>query len=219
MVNYADDQYHRLRHPEFLSDDDLLVAWSHFADHAYFNMVRPSQPILEFGGGLGRIWWQWSPGREFAWLDPPKIGREMAARRGIESVACLRDLKGEHFDIVLCGHVLEDVDYPLGCLSELRNYLFASGHLICVVPIEGPCEPPNPNDLNHDLHCWNPQTLHNLLVRAGFALLDWHYEYYGARRKLLPVCRWFGGGAYAHCVRLVDWIFPFPELVTIGKRS
>lgn len=150
-------------------------------------------------------------------MQPAKIGRDSAAAHGIESVENLGVLKGRKFDFVLCRHVLEHVDYPLGCLLELRDYVAKLGRLIVVVPVEPVYQPPDPNDLNHHLHCWNPQTLHNLMLRAVYTVVDWPYEYYEARRKLLPIYRRFGGNANARWVRIVGRVFRFRELVIVGE--
>lgn len=219
MVDYSDDQYHKLRHPEFLDGDELLVAWSYFADLAYFNAVQAGQSVLEFGGGLGNNLVAVSKRARVCMVEPAQIGRESAQAHGIEAFASLEELKGRRFDFILCRHVLEHVEHPLGCLRELGSYLTEHGQLVVVLPVERINQPPDPADLNHHLHCWNPQTLHNLMVKAGFNVVDWHYEHYGARRRLLPIYRKFGGSAYARWVRLVGRIFCFRELVAVARRS
>ena len=91
--------------------------------------------------------------------------------------------------------------------------------LIVVVPIEAPGKMPRANDINQHLFCWNPRTLCNLLARAGLVHDTIRYEAYGARRKLLPVYRRFGGKSYARLVRFVGRVLRFRELVVEAKAE
>ncbi len=213
MTDYTRDEYHCKRHPEFLEDGELRRAWSCFANLAYFRGVAPGQSILEFGGGLGANLLEVAKRAKAQMVEPSALGREIASRDGIVAVADVEGLGEQDHDCILCRHVLEHIEHPASVLRDLRSRLKREGRLIVVVPCEKPDATPEPNDLDHHLYCWNPQTMANLLGVCGFRVERWRYEYYGAKRKLMPVYRRFGGEAYAKCVRAVGVVFGFRELV------
>ncbi|MEW6118092.1 MAG: class I SAM-dependent methyltransferase [Nitrospirota bacterium] len=213
MVSYEAADYHKKRHSEFLNDADLGKAWSCFADFAYFGSIKPGMRVLEFGGGLGYNLLKVKERAEAHMVEPSILGREIAAKSGIVAVKSLDELKGNKYDAILCRHVLEHLEHPKMVLESFRDYLAPHGRLILVVPCERWNEIPDADDINHHLYCWNPQTLNNLLVAAGFKVDRFRFEYYGARRKLIPVFRRFGGNLYARMLQLVGRLFRFRELV------
>jgi SAM-dependent methyltransferase len=217
MIDYRGDEYHRKRHPEFLDDADLRKAWSCFADLVYFHDVKGGETVFEFGGGFGANLLEVAKRAETHMLEPSQLARTIAARSGVSTVGTLDELAGRRFDWILCRHVLEHLEHPASTLCELKTRLKPNGILIVVVPCERPDAPPDPGDLNHHLYCWNPQSLSNLFEVCGLHVERWRYEYFGAKRKLMPVYRAVGGAAYARCVRAVGRIFRFRELVVEGS--
>ena len=213
MVDYTVNDYHRKRHPEFFENPDLRRAWADFSDRVYLSHVAAHQRVLEFGGGLGNNLLSVMKRAEVFMVEPGEEARQMAAADGIKAVARLEELPAElRFDTILCRHVLEHVENPHQTLCDLRDRLSPDGKLVLIVPCENWDMPPDPNDLNHHLYAWSPCTLGNLLASTGFKVLLWRFEYYGARRKLLPLWRRFGGDAYTRAVRLVGRIGRFREL-------
>lgn len=219
MGQYEQDDYHAERHPELIESRELRRAWAHFADHVYFSKVNTGERILEFGGGLGNNLLQVKERSTVCMVELGPKAREIAASDGVRSVAALSELGSEVFDYVLCRHVLEHVDNPKQILEQLRGRLTNSGRLILVLPCERGTAMPVVHDLDHHLYCWNPRTISNLLSASGFSVTDIRFEYYGARRRLLPVCRFCGGLTYAKSVRLVGRIFRFRELVVEAVPS
>lgn len=213
LVDYADDRYHEKRHPEFLRDQELSLAWSYFADLVYFPNVKAGDKVLEFGGGIGNNLHAVSKRATVTMVEPAPIGRKTATDRGIRSVERLDCIKGELFDHVLCRHVLEHLDHPLQTLIELRQILKPNGQITMVLPFESPWAMPISEDLNHHLYCWNPRNISNLLCHAGFGVQNVRFEYYGAKRVLMPIYRKFGGVVYAKMVRAVGYLCRFREIV------
>jgi len=213
MIDYTRDEYHRKRHPELLEDEELRRAWSCFANLAYFGNVERGQVVLEFGGGLGANLLEVGKRAKTHMVEPSRLGREIAVQSGITAVETVEELGDQKFDTILCRHVLEHVEHPAVVLRDLRSRLTPRGRLIVVVPPEKPDAAPDPDDINHHLYCWNPQTLANLLGVCGFRIERWRYEYFGAKRKLMPVYRSLGGDRYATLVRFVGRVFRFRELV------
>jgi SAM-dependent methyltransferase len=219
MIDYTHDEYHRKRHPELLEDEELRRAWSCFADLAYFGNVERGQVVLEFGGGLGANLLEVGKRAKTHMVEPSRLGREIATQSGITAVETVEALGDRKFDTILCRHVLEHVEHPAVVLRDLRSRLAPRGRLIVVVPPEKPDAAPDPDDLNHHLYCWNPQTLVNLLGACGFRIVAWRYEYYGAKRKLMPLYRSLGGDRYARLVRCVGRVFRFRELVVEASSA
>jgi SAM-dependent methyltransferase len=213
MIDYTRDDYHLARHPEFVNDEELCQAWSFFADLAYFRSVKRGQAVLEFGGGLGTNLLEVAKRAKTQMVEASTLGREIAIQAGIGAVAGVEELGEQKFDCILCRHVLEHLENPAAVLRDLRFRMTPRARLIVAVPCEKPDEAPRPNDLNHHLYCWNPQTLANLLGVCGFRIEVWRYEYYGAKRRLMPVYRTMGGEAYARLVRFVGRVCRFRELV------
>jgi SAM-dependent methyltransferase len=217
MVDYTDGEYHRKRRPELLENRTLRLAWAHFADAAYFQGVAAGQRVLEFGGGVGNNLLVVKNRAEVVMLEPSPLARGIAAKEGIRVVSKLDDLSGMRFDLVLCRHVLEHLDNPLETLRALRGLLSAIGRLIVVLPCERCDSMPREVELDHHLYCWNPRTLANLLARASYEVEAVRFEYYGARRKMLPVYESFGGRAYATCLRCVGRALRLRELVVVSR--
>jgi SAM-dependent methyltransferase len=186
---------------------------------AYFSETKAGESVLEYGGGFGQNLVAVARRARVCLVEPSRVGREAAEAHGIEVFRDLAEVGERRFDVVLCRHVLEHLDHPLRDLEQLRARLEPSGRVIVVVPVEDPRQGPDRCDLNHHLYCWNPQTLCNLLSRAGLRDVRWRFEYYGARRRLLPIYTRFGGPAYARAVRAVGRLFRFRELVGEARRD
>lgn len=213
MINYEEDSYHRKRHPELLEDVELRFAWSFFSDLVYFEHVLQGDSVLEYGGGLGNNLLSVCRRAKTWMVEPSQIGRDLASKEGIIVASSLNEISDRQFDTVLCRHVLEHLDHPLVTLRELLRTLNAGGRLILVLPCENMKDFPSATDLDHHLYCWSPRTIGNLLKKAGFKVVRIHFEYFGAKRKLLPLYRIMGGRAYAHAVRFVGRVFRCKELV------
>jgi SAM-dependent methyltransferase len=219
MVNYEDNRYHIRRHPELLEDEDLRQAWSCFADVAYFGDVPPGAQVLEYGGGLGNNLLTVAKRAQTWMVEPAEIGRDLARKAGINVASHLGEIAGRQFDIILCRHVLEHVDDPLVTLKQIHQALKPDGRLILVVPCESIKALPSEEDLDHHMYCWSPRTLGNLLERADYRVTRTYFEYFGAKRRLLPLYQVLGGNAYARAVRLVGRIFRFKELVIDAGKA
>lgn len=219
MVNYEDDNYHRNRHPELLEDQELRQAWSYFSNLAYFPHVKPGDDVLEYGGGLGNNLLSVCKRARTWMVEPSNIGRELVHNEGITAVSSLSEISNQHFDTILCRHVLEHVDHPLSTLRELLHALKPGGKLILVLPCENMNEFPGEDDIDHHLYCWNPRTIGNLMTKAGYKVDRIRFEHFGAKRKLLPLYRLAGGDVYARAVRLVGRLFSFKELVIEAKQA
>lgn len=218
-IDYKDSLYHEKRHTDLLKSRELREAWSHFAKLVYFQNITESTKILEYGAGLGNNLLA-LPNRANVYAYEPSIfGTEIAKKDGIKSYSNLDEIGNLKFDQILCRHVLEHVDHPKKVLEELLRLLAPHGMLTLVLPVDPLSQQPKSNDINNHLYCWNPRTIHNLLKSCGYADIKYRYEYFGARKKLLPIFRKFGGEKYGKAVRLVGRIFNYRELVIEARKN
>ncbi len=220
LPDYKSDTYHRLRHPEFFESEDLFLAWSYFVRHIYFKNVNlVDRRILEYGGALGYNLLQLKEYADVALLEPSGLGRTIAEKHGIPSYASAIELSNTVFDIVLCRHVLEHIVHPAIALEEIHSLLVKDGQLILILPIDKINGIIIDNsDINHHLYMWNAQAISNLLGVAGFSVNCIRYEYYGMRKKLLPLFRLLGGSCYARAVRAAGRLFNFRELLIVANK-
>ena len=213
--DYTEDLYHKKRHPEFFNDEVLYQAWSYFA---WINYIKPFVPssVLEVGGALG---WNLSycvqQGIKCEMVEPSKIGRDSAHERGIKTYDNLKDVPSCKFDLVLIRHVLEHVENPFGTLLDIKKYLHKFSVLEIVLPVENPRKMPNPNDLDHHLFCWNPQTIYNLLTLAGFHIKEISFNFFTGRRVFLPFWIWGAPNVYVKLIRILGRVLNASELVVI----
>lgn len=219
-VDYKKSDYHERRHPEFFNSEELYLAWGYFVKYAYFcEQEITGKRILEYGGALGYNLQQLKTHADVSMIEPSDIGREIAKSHGVKSYSSASEIGDEVFDIILCRHVLEHIPDPLTALKEMRSLLVDGGRLILVLPVERQNLRLDDNDLNHHLFAWNAQTISNLTKLAGFQLDTVRFEYYGMRRKLLPLYRATGGECYAKAVRFVGRCFNFKELVVLAHKG
>lgn len=182
--------------------------------------MKEGDRVLEFGGGVGNNLIAVAKRADVVMVEPSGIGRETAASHGIRAIATLDDLgEDQLFDTILCRHVLEHVPDPVQVLGGLAKRLAPGGLLVLCVPVENPRAMPVANDLDHHLFGWNPRNMRNLLEHCGWRHIQVGLEHYGARRRLLPLFRWFGGRCYARWVRRVGWWCRFAEVKATARRG
>ena len=110
-------------------------------------------------------------------VEPGKSFADHARSRGIQTVAALKDLEDERFDVILLYYVLEHIRNPVAFLSDLRPYLKPGGRLMLEVP--------NVDDVllsAYDIPTFAPfyfqkahyynfsrKTLENVLAKSGYS--------------------------------------------------
>jgi SAM-dependent methyltransferase len=212
VIDYSSADYHNKRYPELMRDYKLRLAWGHFARRVYFNDLRPGQRVLEFGGGLGANLLAIKSYAEVAMVEPSETAITIAQADGIKCFKSLFEIPNERFDYILCRHVLEHVESPLSTIKELKERLTPDGNLILVLPCESYRSMPITPELDFHLYCWNPRTASNLLSRANMIAKRIQWQFYGGKRRLLPLFETFGGDFYAKAVWSVGRVFNFREL-------
>jgi ubiquinone/menaquinone biosynthesis C-methylase UbiE len=218
IIDYKNNQYHKVRHSEYLESNDLYSAWSDYAAYTYFRDVLPGEYILEFGGGLGNNLARIAKKAEVWMVEPSEIGCSKALQTGIKVAADLNDIPIKEFDYILCRHVLEHLDNPLSILRDLLGRLRKNGVFILILPVEKIDLAPIKEEIDYHLYAWNPRTVSNLLQRAGFQMLQYKYNYYTGRRILMPIYHSIGLKAYAFGMQILGRLFHARELIVLAKR-
>jgi len=217
LHDYYDHDYHRLRHPMLLSDEEYF--WSRARASAELNLgpVSKEARILEYGCGLGQNI-ALVPGA--VGYDPSTDAVRACAKRNIPVFDTVKDIPKSYYDVVLCRHVLEHVPSPLEALEVMRSVLRPSGLLILILPREKHRHPVSFDpDLNQHLYCWNFRTIDNLLALARYRVILNKVQYVVGYRRLLPLKRWLGYKAYYYGTLAAGRLCGVSELVIHAQRE
>ena len=219
IVDYNSDDYHKERHSEFLASKDLNLVWSEFAFHQYFNGLKSSFKVLEFGGGLGYNLFTANKFYDCHMIEPSEIGRKFAENYGIKTYKDIPELLLKtdiKFDKILCRHVLEHLKNPLDTLVNLKDLLKEDGELILILPYEKESKPVN-KEIDFHLYCWTPRTACNLLKEAGFNNINYKYNYFTGKKVLIPIYKSLGFTTYSVIFKILGRIFNSKELQLNAK--
>lgn len=219
VSRHYDAQYFSRVMAPLMRDDEYYQLKSVCAAVTYFGRFpRPYGKILEYGCGIGQ---------NIANLEGA-VGYDISAaatlecqRRGVATIARRDDIPRQHFDYVLCRHVLEHVEQPLALVQELLGYLRDEGRLILVVPQERHRPASFDPDVNRHLYCWNFRTINNLIWSAGGVSVFNRVEPMFGRRihlPLQPLRRMCGISAYLRLARAAGWLMNEPELVVHCRK-
>ena len=145
--------------------------------------IKPSDTVFEFGVGTG-----WNLARLICakriGFDVSKFLEPQVRQHGIDFIAETNAIASNSIDVAICHHTLEHVLSPADVLQEIKRVLRRNGTMLLFVPFEkerryrhyDPAEP------NHHLFSWNVQTLGNLVVEAGFQLVQARLAQFGYDR-------------------------------------
>jgi ubiquinone/menaquinone biosynthesis C-methylase UbiE len=131
--------------------------------------ITPKMRILEYGVGLGYNLAALE-NRLKVGCDVDSMLSNFLRRHKILFRPCIDDIRNNRFDAVICHHVLEHVTDPWETLRELRRVVKPNGVVLLFVPFERERQylTYRPDESNHHLFSWNPQTLGALATNAGF---------------------------------------------------
>lgn len=213
----AGDQYHAGKR-QIPAPADEWVARSRAAKLRPW--VPPDCHVFELGAGYGWNLAFLECAAKTAW-EPAEAVRARWAEWGIAFNRDWRsDLTGR-IDRVVCHHVLEHVTDPLGDLASLRALLNPAGRLILHVPFERERRYRNfnPSEPNHHLFSWNPQTLGNLVLEAGFKIETLQLRRYGYDRfaARLALKMGLGGRGFAIMRNLLVALRPLLEVELVAS--
>jgi SAM-dependent methyltransferase len=134
--------------------------------------INPNESVFEYGAGAGWNLMDLNCKSKAAY-DLSSLNKKLFESNSIQFYEQESQIPNEGFDVTICNHVLEHVPFPGVTLTALRNSLKPDGRLILVVPLEEQRSPEyNPKDREGHLYAWTPQTLGNLVDRAGFKIKE-----------------------------------------------
>lgn len=138
-------------------------------------MPRREDVIVDLGCGTGGILANIPCGTRIGVEISETAARE-AREKGIQIVQRIEELPDDCADGLISHHALEHLEEPLQALRHCLRVLRPGARAVIVVPAEHPWRRGrgrwSSRDMNHHLYCWNAQTLGNVLMTAGFELLD-----------------------------------------------
>ncbi len=151
--------------------------------------LKGHDTVLDFGCGTGGII-SLIPCNKRIGIEINESASAEASSKGIEMHTDIRNVADNSVDAAMTHHAIEHVVEPFSILKEVHRVLKPGGKFVVVVPAEEPraagCKDWQENIEQH-LYSWNPRTMGNLLVVAGFNLEDAYVADGGASRYLAPL--------------------------------
>jgi len=192
-----------------------LIPWlAHLRRDKFQRFVASTDSVFEYGGGAGWNLMDLKCAQKSTY-DLSSLNRPLFESHGITFYDDTAKVPAKAYDVVICHHVLEHVPYPGLTLAYLRERLKPNGKLLLVVPSEHQTKPVySTKDREGHLYTWTPQTLGNLVHRAGFSigeisLLITGYDRFAAElAKKLKV----GETGYRILRKLAQWVRPSREV-------
>ena len=157
--------------------------------------IKATDRVLEYGVGFG---WNLAAVRcaEKVGFDvTPALGDSVKAK-GIRFISNDVALDANHFDVVLCHHVLEHVSRPLASLQRIKELLRTGGKLLLFVPFERESRfrRYRADNRAHHLYSWTRKSLEKLVSTAGFEILSMELQKFRFDRAAAIIAkRLFGG--------------------------
>lgn len=159
--------YHNTVHKVSQQQFDLI---SRYRAKKFQPHVKQNDVLLEFG--VGNTWNITQVNCQHKFGYDVFIDEEFH-RSNITLLTQLNAIPENHFDVIICHHVLEHVDNPLQTLATIKSFLKPNGKLVCHIPYREKDtwqKTFNPNNKNQHLYAWNLQTFCMLLTKAGFGI-------------------------------------------------
>ena len=133
--------------------------------------IERGDVCLDFGCGGGGILVALEVGKRIG-VEPNPVSRELASKRGIETVSSLDEIPDESIDIIISNHALEHCRRPFDEVVAMRRVLRHESKVVLVLPMDDwrRSRSYHTRDINHHLYAWTPLHIGNLLTDAGFEI-------------------------------------------------
>ena len=206
--------YHSTRHNNHFNDE-YYNARAKIAVKKFFSDVDINSKILDFGCGLGQNIYYLPNAQGY---DISKFGIEFCNKKGIKATNNLDAVPDEAFDIVFSAHVLEHHPHPKTMLEDIMSKMKPGGKLLLVIPFERHGMGKKEFDLNQHLYIWNFQAINNLLLTAGFEVLENKYIRGAGYNRLLPLAK-MNFGLYRTATNLLSRISGIKEMMVVARKK
>lgn len=133
--------------------------------------VSKENKVLDFGCGGGYLLRNLNCHKKVGVEVNPCAVKE-AVKNGIEVFSSSDAVPNDYVDRVISNNALEHTLHPLEELRILYDKLKFGGKLIFVVPCESISNIYKPNDINNHLYSWSPMCMGNILIEAGYKLIE-----------------------------------------------
>jgi SAM-dependent methyltransferase len=201
---------------------DELVPWvAKLRAEKFQPFLKTTDSVFEFGAGAGWNLMQLNCKTKTAY-DLSSLNRQKFAANSIDFFDEESKIPKEKFDVTICHHVLEHVPYPGITLSLLKETLKPSGQLVLVVPFEEiGSETYNSKDREGHLYAWTPQTLGNLVDRAGFKIIEIKVKWRGYDRFAAELARKLKLGEFGFRIllKLAQAIRTDKEIILVASKA
>lgn len=212
MVGY-EEQYHNAVHNRLVGNAKYYEARARVAKRKYFSNIPENTRILEFSCGLGQdtLYFPNTVG-----FDISEFCLDFCRKKGKTVINDLKLAENHSFDLVFSAHTLEHVPNPYEILVQLKEKLNDNGRLMLVLPCEQHGKASFELDVNQHLYCWNFRAINNLLLTAGFSILENRYFRGAGYEKFLFTSN-FGIPFYQKVTQIVAFLNGIKELCVIAK--
>jgi SAM-dependent methyltransferase len=201
---------------------DELVPWvAKLRAEKFQPFIKTNDSVFEFGAGAGWNLMQLNCKTKSAY-DLSSLNRQRFAASSIDFFDEESKIPKEKFDVTICHHVLEHVPYPGITLSLLKETLKPSGQLVLVVPFEEiGSESYNSKDREGHLYAWTPQTLGNLVDRAGFKIIEIKVKWRGYDRFAAELARKLKLGEFGFRIllKLAQAVRTDKEIILVASKA
>lgn len=167
---------------------------SDIADEVAFFSERRFRRVVDVGAGLGWFLSAIETDYKLAIEVAPQTFSELTKVARISTD--LSSVDDNCFDAVMCHHVIEHVDDPLGMLHHIRRALVQGGWLVIATPDFGsPCAKRFGNNyrLLHDpthVSLFTNESMHRFLRDHGFTIHDVKYPFPARYATAENFARW-----------------------------
>ncbi len=183
--------------------------------------IKHTDIVLEYGAGCG---WNIIPINcryKYAYDVSEHLRDVYSAYSDIVFFENFDDVSNQSFDVIICHHVLEHLDNPVGSLSEIRSVLSHNGKLILCIPFEYQrrfkrCAN---NDNDHHLYSWNMQTICNLVESCDYEIEEAKIRDFGYERISAFKFGCYGYAIYRLSISVLRLIRPVKEIMIVAKRK
>ncbi|MBJ6723165.1 class I SAM-dependent methyltransferase [Geomesophilobacter sediminis] len=196
VTTYYDENYFA-----FQRDMGEFSGWAETPKFAQY--IPAGATVIDFGCGGGFILKNLNCARKIG-VEINDTARMVAKREnGLEVVKFAHELKDSVADVIISNHALEHCFSPHAELSTLLDKLKPGGRIVFYVPCESIDYRWKPDNVHMHLYTWNPMTLGNLFISAGYEVegvdsyfFKWPPRYrtvakFG-RRAFDAVCHFYG---------------------------